>query len=377
MVLMIFVNDLWSLTDIPEWLGHTEADEDGMGLADVVFPAFLFIVGMSIPFAINNRREKGDSNTRIVKHILMRAAALLVMGLFLVNGENINAAATGFPRWVWNIVSCVSFVLIWNVYPTTTRRRLMAGLKGVGVLMLVALAFLYRGGQGEHIHGFATYWWGILGLIGWAYLVSGLIYIVLGNRLLAIGAAWLCFHLLCIASHADLIHSELLKIIISPIGDGAMPALTLGGIITSMIYLHYRRIQEQQKMLLVIGFIAIILFIAGFYTHTFWGISKIHATPPWIMICSGITILAFVFIYWLADLKSKAYWFEIIKPAGTNTLVCYLLPYFAYTVPIIFNIHFPAFLLTGMVGLIKSFLFALSMVIVAGWLGKRGLQLKL
>ncbi|MBE9517842.1 MAG: DUF1624 domain-containing protein, partial [Bacteroidetes bacterium] len=46
MLLMIFVNDLWSLTDIPAWLEHKAANEDGMGLADVVFPAFLLIVGL-------------------------------------------------------------------------------------------------------------------------------------------------------------------------------------------------------------------------------------------------------------------------------------------------------------------------------------------
>ena len=43
MVLMIFVNDLGTLKDIPLWLGHVEAGVDGIGLSDVVFPAFLFI----------------------------------------------------------------------------------------------------------------------------------------------------------------------------------------------------------------------------------------------------------------------------------------------------------------------------------------------
>lgn len=28
--LMIFVNDIWSITEIPEWLGHTLAEKDGM-----------------------------------------------------------------------------------------------------------------------------------------------------------------------------------------------------------------------------------------------------------------------------------------------------------------------------------------------------------
>src|SRR5688572_8082417 len=95
MVLMIFVNDLWSLKDIPLWLEHTKAQDDAMGLADVVFPAFLVIVGMSVPFSIASRRNKGESDPAILLHIILRSFALLIMGLFLVNGENINEAATG------------------------------------------------------------------------------------------------------------------------------------------------------------------------------------------------------------------------------------------------------------------------------------------
>ena len=40
MVLMIFVNDLGSLRGIPAWLEHVEPGVDGIGLADIVFPAF-------------------------------------------------------------------------------------------------------------------------------------------------------------------------------------------------------------------------------------------------------------------------------------------------------------------------------------------------
>ena len=69
MFLMIFVNDLWTLHDIPEWLLHAKADEDKMGLSDWVFPGFLFIVGLSIPFAITARKKKGDSGLLILKHI--------------------------------------------------------------------------------------------------------------------------------------------------------------------------------------------------------------------------------------------------------------------------------------------------------------------
>ena len=51
MFFMIFVNDLWTLREIPEWLGHAARGEDRLGFADVIFPLFLCIVGLSIPFA--------------------------------------------------------------------------------------------------------------------------------------------------------------------------------------------------------------------------------------------------------------------------------------------------------------------------------------
>ena len=58
---MIFVNELASIKEVPQWMRHMPADADAMTFVDVVFPAFLFIVGMSIPFAFNARLLKGDS----------------------------------------------------------------------------------------------------------------------------------------------------------------------------------------------------------------------------------------------------------------------------------------------------------------------------
>src|SRR4051812_17532800 len=61
MLLMIFVNDLWTLENVPAWLGHADMMEDRLGFSDVIFPAFLFIVGMSVPLAIDGRLNKGES----------------------------------------------------------------------------------------------------------------------------------------------------------------------------------------------------------------------------------------------------------------------------------------------------------------------------
>ncbi len=376
MTLMIFVNDLWSLTNIPVWLEHTAAAEDGMGLADTVFPEFLFITGMSIPLAVAHRRSKGDNNTKILLHILWRGIALLTMGLFLVNGEYINEAATGMHRVIWNIICCSCFILLWNAWPAKWNKLIVPVLKAIAIIILLVLAWIYRGG--DHATRFETHWWGILGLIGWAYIVSAVIFTLSEGRTAVIVVAWLLFNVLCIAAHAQWFSSlPFLRTILSPLGGGAMPALVTGGIIATLIFLHYRKTNDNGKLTVVLLTFAAVLLIAGFYLRGFWGISKIRATPAWVLICSAITIVMFLLIYWVADIKAKANWFSIIKPAGTNTLLCYLMPYFAYAVVVLLHLSLPAALLNGGVGLIKSLAFSLLMVLITGLLGKAGLRLKL
>ena len=60
LVLMLFVNDLY-MPGVPAWLGHMRANFDGMGLADWVFPGFLFMVGMAIPYSIGKRIAEGQN----------------------------------------------------------------------------------------------------------------------------------------------------------------------------------------------------------------------------------------------------------------------------------------------------------------------------
>lgn len=373
MVLMIFVNDLWSLKDIPVWLEHVSHDADGMGLADSVFPAFLFIVGMSLPYAINARRKKGDSDATLVGHVISRSIALLVMGVFLVNGESIDAAATGLSRGVWNTLSCLSFILIWNAYPKTVATWIVNASKGLGVVTLLTLAFVYRG---EEPSRFATHWWGILGLIGWSYLAAALVTVFARNRLPALIMAWVGFALLSVANHADLL-PEAIRIIPGAISGGTLVGLTMGGVVITTLFQTYRNRGNNQQMTLVFIGIAIALIGLAIYTRQFWGISKLRETPAWLFLCSALTILVFTAIYWLTDVGGKANWFSLIKPAGTDTLLCYLIPYFAYAFMTLLHLHLPEVVLIGGIGLLKSFLFALLCAWLTGRLNRVGVKLKL
>ncbi len=122
---------------------------------------------------------------------------------------------------------------------------------------------------------------------------------------------------------------------------------------------------------------AVALVALSVVTRPYWKLAKLGATPAWLFLCSAFTILAFLAVYWLADVKRKAHWFHLIKPAGTNTLLCYLIPYFMYAVATFTGLHLPGILLTGGIGLLKSFLFAMLCVLITGLLTRAGVKLKL
>ena len=156
-----------------------------MGFSDVIFPLFLFIVGLSIPLAIGVRQKKGESQLQILGHILIRTLALLVMGVYMVNFENIYDGAMPLNKYVWEILMAMGIILIWLDFKrlpgVTTSRQWM--IRGAGILLLAGLAIIYRGGDAENIIWMRTYWWGILGLIGWAYLLNSLIFLFFGKRI--------------------------------------------------------------------------------------------------------------------------------------------------------------------------------------------------
>ncbi|HET9277066.1 MAG TPA: DUF5009 domain-containing protein [Flavitalea sp.] len=377
MVLMIFVNDLWSLKGIPAWLGHVKAGEDGIGLADVVFPAFLFIVGLSLPFAIDNRRKKGDTELQLVMHVLVRTIALLVMGVFLVNGESINAAATGMPRYLYNSLACLSFILIWNIYPKNANKYLVFAAKTAAVITLLVLAYMYRGGE-DGLNRFGPKWWGILGLIGWSYLAAALVTVFSKNNFWVILGGWIFFCVLSMVYKAGYIPKEsAISFIPNAILGGTLTGLTMGGVLTAWMFKYFRKRNENVKMTLIFAGFAALLIVLSIITRPYWKLAKLGATPAWLFLCSAFTLIAFTVVYWIADVKRKTNWFNIIRPAGTDTLLCYLIPYFLYAIISVTKFHWPEAIVTGSVGLVKSLLLALFCVFITGLLNKAGVKLKL
>jgi heparan-alpha-glucosaminide N-acetyltransferase len=376
MLLMIFVNDLWTLQGVPQWLEHTTANEDGMGLADTVFPAFLFIVGLSIPFAIGSRIVRGDSKYSILLHILRRTLALVLMGFFMVNQENFNDQVPEMVRMLWDILMIIAFILIWNNYEgKKVFGKVPVWLFQVtGIAILLVLAFIYKGGTAGDPQWMKPHWWGILGLIGWAYLVCACICLFSQNRMGIIIPAWLILNALNLL---EVIPNSLPLPRLQLIVSASNHVLVMSGVLVTMIYLRIREKENFAVFGLLLLMLAGLCIAYGFGVRPYGGISKILATPSWTSICAGISMAVFLIIFIIADVLHYSRWSSIIMPAGQSTLTCYLLPGLLY--PLLYPLQqmLPASFLTGMAGLIKSLLFALLTVIIAGWLQKIHIRLKI
>lgn len=372
MVIMLFVNDLPSVSGVPHWLLHADFDEDMLGFSDIVFPAFLFAMGMSIPLAIESKIQKGISGLKILEEIASRTFALIVMGLFTVNYGHLSSSVT-ISKSVYCILMLIGFALLWNTYPKRDARGLRyieTMLKLLGACLLIVLIFIFKDTNDGL---FQQRWWGILGLIGWAYSFCAIIYLY--NR----------------KSPRNLIIAYLFFVVLNILGsnkwlgafgglipdNGCFQAFAMTGVLLTLLLKHTAipwSMTKRLQMGLVAGVVLVLLSVVS---HQFWIISKIQATPTWLFLCTGVSILFYIFIYWLTDMKGKTNWFDIIKPAGMATLTCYLVSYLLYSVMQITEIRFPDNFYVSPLGILKPVAIAFIAVGLTAILNKIGIKLKI
>jgi len=323
LALMLFVNDLF-VPGVPAWMGHVTADVDGMGLADWVFPGFLFIVGMSIPFALSNRISKGDSRIALIKHIFIRTVSLLVIGVLMSNSRAVNAEFTGITKSLWSFIMYTGVFLAWNNYDETKRsRNLIWGLRILGVLLIIPMVIIFRGAE-DRIFRFNS--WGILGTIGWGYLVAALVYMWFRNNISKTSIFVIIFLLLNMLSKLHLLDFlSPLRPVLGIIINGNAPFIVLSGMLITVILKNYAE-KNGIKTVIIISALGILSIAAGFILRPRFIISKIQSTPSWGLICNGISMVLFALLFWIIDIMKKVNWSLFLRPAGANSLTVYLVP---------------------------------------------------
>ena len=92
---MILVNNPGSWGSVYAPLRH--ASWNGCTPTDLIFPFFLFIVGVAITLSLSKRKERGDNQNQLLLNILRRSVILFLLGLILSGFPSFNLSTIRIP----------------------------------------------------------------------------------------------------------------------------------------------------------------------------------------------------------------------------------------------------------------------------------------
>ncbi len=405
---MIFVNYVAGMKGIPTFLEHEKAGIDNFTFADLIFPAFLLMVGVSIPLGLGKRIERNEPLKKSLAHIFTRTAALLVMGVVLVEPWAFDPVATGMPAYFWFPLFYIGAALfLVDTKPfqwIETRPRLKKWLKGGGLYIVAVLLLIsqfdYQDGMGPG--PIRTSWWGILGMIGWCYLPNALIWNAVARQrkrmrtesslLDTFFAVFVLELTLYILWHAELLPFLDNSFINIPVLFGSHAAIVTAGMIAGQMI-----VEKKSTKKLIINWVLFGAIIYGLGTALRpWQIAnKIEGTASWCMMTAGISLFGLAITTLLLETRVKRA-FLWLAPIGSNAMLAYLLPDFfgklmdasaLWLVPRVgtesdslvnlWNVFWPFWNEGGAAGLANALVMTLFVGAIAGWLSIKKVRLKL
>lgn len=393
MAVMIFVNALDGVRGLPWWTHHAPMRADVMTYVDMVFPFFLFAVGLSLPMAVERRLKRDGSQWGLWAHVVMRSVSLVVLGLILANAEKADRARMGMSGSLWGLLGVIGAALFLLDYRSWERLRPYANVfRGVGLVGVAILYAIYRrttaGGQAAWINFSYPE---ILGLIGFGYFSVAILYIPTRRWKWAPGFWFALLLALCALATAKILEfPEQLPLYVWPFGNGSTSCIVMAGVVASTFFRGSDAPPSQRSGAVVEGpgyaarkgigaavAFGVIALAAGWVMKPL-GISKIRATPTWSLWSIGAAAILFALLYWICDVKQWRRWAWPVHPAGSNTLTTYLLPdvwdFLLGSLGLVFwDTHFAA----GWPGVVKTVVFTCMMLALAGVLTKAKVRLQL
>lgn len=276
---MIVVNNSVFESETFPQLNHSAWN--GFTFADLVFPSFVFIMGVSLSLSLARREFEHESRRRMLRHILRRAAILFAIGFLLNYDPN---------REHWRIVGVL-------------QRLALVYLAGSVIIM-----YTDARGQAASAVVLLLGYWALMKLIpvpgfGAGYLGAGH---PEGN----------------LAGHIDM----LILNDWDPEGFlGTLPAIgtMLTGCLAGHLIHSEKKILTKQAGLMAAGAAAI---IAGLYFNRWFPINKKLWTTSFVLLSAGIDMLAFAPYLRIANVRPNSFdWTHPFAALGTNPLAAYIL----------------------------------------------------
>lgn len=259
---------------------------EGFRFYDLIFPLFMFISGVAIPYAINSKVEKGVAKSLLLKKIFIRLLALIGFG-FLYNG----LLSRGFTNFRY--VSVLSQI-------------------GFGYFF-AALIYLYS----KNIRG-TVYW--LLGIMGGVAALQ-LFVPVPGNGAGTFESAtsinaWLDQLLIPGRLHGKVFDPEGVLCIVSAV------TITLMGALAGYVIRSAKSAPEKKALYIAlagVGAIAISLALSPFYP-----IIKKMWTVSYVLMAAGVSALLLSLFYFVIDVKGSKNWTLFFRVFGMNSITIYM-----------------------------------------------------
>ena len=273
----------------PSYAPLEHAEWDGWTPTDLIFPSFLFIVGVSITFALSKRIETAAGLRSVIGKIFRRSLIIFALGLLIA----------AFPKY--------------NVVATWQKIRIPGVLQRIALCYLAtALIFLVTKVRGQVV--------AFLGLlVGYWALMSY-------ARVPEFGAGdWARGHDL--GSYLDrlLLAGHIHKSDYDPEGLlSTLPSIatTLLGVLVGHWLRSGRDRQATVSGLFVAG---TFLIIAGASWNAWFPINKALWTSSFVLLAGGWSAIGLAVCYWLVDVQGYRRWAAPVRVLGTNPIVAYTL----------------------------------------------------
>ena len=264
------------------------AQWNGWTAADLIFPSFLFLVGVSLVFSFSERLRRGETRKQIFLHAVKRSLVLIALGLV----TNVSPII-GVDLHAWRIEGVLQrialcYLIAGALVLWTSRRAQLAAIAACLVGYWAILRFAPVPGLGTPVHDF-PFMDPDRNLVAWVdrTLFPGRLYN--GTR--------------------------------DPEGlISAIPALAtaLMGVMTGYWLRGEKSPRTKAVVMLAFG---VVSFVAGLVWHHWFPINKNLWTSSFVLLTAGFALMFLALLYWILEIKQwRKFWTMPVLVLGMNAI---------------------------------------------------------
>ena len=295
---MILVNDPGSWGHIYPPLEH--AEWNGWTPTDLIFPFFLFIVGVSLTLSFPSRMARGITRGKLMIHVVRRSTLIFALGLFLNGFPDFDLSSIRIMGVLQRIAVC--YLIAGLLYLLTFEKqavegqpaRVSANLRVTALVIVVLLVGYWALMTFVPVPGYGAGHLGKDDNLG-AYIDRT----VMGGHLWQESMTWDPEGLL-----------------------STLPAIAslLLGIIAGESLRAQGRAERKAMGLAIAG---AILLIAGKMLDPVFPINKNLWTSSFVLFTGGFAMVALALCYWLVDVRAWRGWTPPFLVFGMNAILAY------------------------------------------------------